>query len=185
MTQNTGCTIEKEVSTQVTAPSSYSIAIKNSVDYLDCEKSSETLSIDSFEAIASLGTTTIPSNIGVTYQWFKNNTVIIGATSTTYTISSYLDNGIYRIEAKFTDGQTVVSNNLNVRLQIDESLNVTSDGSILCNTNASVTLTSSVTNPIYTYQWFKENEATVLGTNTTYERNRNRKLFFNYFSFWV
>lgn len=169
VTQNTGCIIEKEVLTQVTAPASYSIAIKNSADYLDCEKSSEIVSIDSFEAVASLGTIIIPSNIGVTYQWFKNNVIIIGATSTTHTVSSYLDNGIYRIEAKFSDGQTVVSNNLNIRLQINESLNVTSDGSILCNTNASVTLTSSVTNPIYTYQWFKENETTVLGTNTTYE----------------
>jgi len=167
--QNTGCIIEKEVSTQVTAPTSYAISIINSTTYLACEKLSETLSINTFDAIASLGTISIPSNIGVTYKWYKNNIEISGANSETYTVSGYVNSGTYRVEANFTDDQIVVSNNIDVKLKINEPINIITDGNILCNTNTSVTLSSSVTNSLFTYKWFKENESTVLGTNTTYE----------------
>jgi gliding motility-associated-like protein len=167
--QNTGCVIEKEVSTQVTAPTSYAISIINSTTYLACEKLSETLSINTFDAIASLGTISIPSNIGVTYKWYKNNIEISGANSETYTVSGYVNSGTYRVEANFTDDQIVVSNNIDVKLKINEPINIITDGNILCNTNTSVTLSSSVTNSLFTYKWFKENESTVLGTNTTYE----------------
>ena len=166
--QNSGCVIEKEVSTEVTAPSSYALLIKNSASYVACEKLTETLSIDSFNATSSLGTFSIPSNIGVTYKWFRNNIEIIGAINNTYTISGYINSGTYRLEAKFTDGQTVVSNNIDVKLKLDETLAIFSDGGLLCNTNTAVVLNSSITNSLLTYQWFKENETTVLATTPSY-----------------
>ena len=166
--QNTGCVIEKEASTLVTAPTSYNLSIIYSSDYIDCEKITETLTINSFEAISSLGTNPVPTNIGVTYRWFKNGSVISGATSTSYTISNYLNSDTYHAEAKFTDGQIILSNNLDVKLKIDETINLSTDG-ILCNTNTTVAISSSVTNPILTYQWFKDGESTVLGTNTNYD----------------
>ncbi len=166
--QNTGCVIEKEVSTQVTAPTSYNLSIIHSADYEDCDKTSETLTIASFESISSLGTNSVPTNIGVSYAWFKNNTLIPGAISSSYTVSNYVNSDTYHAEAKFTDGQTVSSNNLAVRLKIDETISLSTDG-ILCNTNTEVTITSSLTNSIFTYQWFKNGNSTVLGTNTTYD----------------
>lgn len=166
--QNSGCVQEKEASTLVTSPSSYNLSIIHSSGYLDCENLSETLTIDSFEASSSLGTVTVPSNIGVTYKWFKNNIEIIGATALTYTISDYSKNDVYHAEATFVSNQTVTSNSLDVRLKINEALTVTNDG-ILCNTNTDVLLTSSITDAIFTYEWFKEGETAVLGTNTTYQ----------------
>ena len=168
VTQNSGCVFEKEISTLVSAPTSYNLSIIHSNSYVACENNSETLTIDSFNAISSLGTTAVPSNIGVTYKWFKNNVEIIGANTNSLTVSNYLENDTYRAEAKFTDGQTISSNNLDVKLKIDETINLTTVG-ILCNTNTVVTITSSVTSSIFTYQWFKDGEATVLGTNTTYD----------------
>jgi gliding motility-associated-like protein len=165
--QNTGCILEKEVSTLVSPYTSYNLTIIHDADYLSCENATETLSIQDFEASSTLITVAVPSNIGVTYKWYKNNVVIIGASSSSYTINNYSDNGNYRVEAKFTDGQIVSSTNLDVKLKINENINLTTDG-VLCNTNTSVTITSSVTDPIYTYQWFKDGGSTVLGANTSY-----------------
>jgi gliding motility-associated-like protein len=166
--QNSSCVIEKEASTLVSAPTSYDLSIKHSASYVVCENLSETLTIDAFEAEASLGTITIPANIGVTYKWYKNGVEINGATSTSYTISNYVNNDVYSIEATFMGGQTVSSNTLDVKLKIDENLTLTADG-ILCSSNTAVTITSSITNPIFNYQWFKDGEGNVLGNNTTFE----------------
>ena len=166
--QNTGCILEKEVSTLVTSPDSYTLTISHSSAYLDCEQLTETLTIATFEAFSSLGIITIPANIGVSYKWFKNNVEIVGANALSYTISNYTESDVYHAEAKFTDGSEVASNVLEVRLKIDETITLTTDG-ILCNTNADVTISSSVTSPIFTYQWFKDGETTVLGTNTSYD----------------
>lgn len=168
--QNSTCVIEKEASTLVSAPTSYDLSIKHSASYVVCENLSETLTIDTFEAEASLGTITIPANIGVTYKWYKNGVEINGATSTSYTVSNYVNNDVYSIQATFFGGQTVSSNLLDVKLKIDENLLLTTDG-ILCNTNPTVIITSSITNPIFNYQWFKDGQVNVLGTNTTFEAN--------------
>jgi gliding motility-associated-like protein len=166
--QNSSCVIEKEASTLVSAPTSYDLTIKHSSSYTECENVTETLTVDVFEAESSLGTVTIPNNIGVTYKWYKNGVEISGATSTNYTVSGYIDNDVYSIEAIFVDGQTISSNTLDVRLKIDEDIALTANG-ILCNTNPSISINSSITDLIFDYEWFKDGEANVLGNNTTYD----------------
>lgn len=167
--QNTGCALEKEASTLVSAPTSYSLIIKHDASYVECQNESETVNIDSFEYISSLGTFDVPSAIPLTYKWFKNNIEIAGATNSTYTISNTTENGDYSLEISFIDGQNIFSNSLNVKIKINETIEVSSDGAFLCDTNASVTLTSSITDTVYNYEWFEESSATVLGTNSSYE----------------
>ena len=167
VTQNTDCILEKEVSTLVSPYTSYNLTIIHDADYSSCENLSEILTVQDFEASSNLITVAVPSNIGVTYKWYKNNVVIIGANSSSYTIANYTENGSYRVVANFTDGQIVSSNDLDVKLKIDEIINLTTDG-VLCSTNNDVTITSSVTDPIFTYQWFMDGDASVLGTNTSY-----------------
>ena len=166
--QNSSCVIEKEASTLVSAPTSYDLTIKHSSSYTECENVTETLTVDVFEAESSLGTTTIPTNIGVIYKWYKNDVEINGATSTSYTVSNYLNNDVYSIKATFVNGQTVSSNTLDVKLKIDENLVLTANG-ILCNTNPSITIISSISNPIFDYEWYKDGETNVLGNNATYD----------------
>lgn len=171
--QNTGCTILKEVTTSVTAPSTYNLLIKNSTSYAACQNTTETLTIDTFEATSNLGTVPVASNIAVTYKWFKNNVEIIGANTNSHIINTFLDNGTYYVEATLINGEKIISNTINVKLLIDETLNISSDGSQLCNTNTQVTLASSVTNLIYSYKWYKVEEDTVLGTNSSYNATEN------------
>lgn len=166
--QNSSCVLEKDASTLVSAPTSYNLSIKHSASYNSCQNLSEILTIDSFKAESSLGTITIPNNIGVTYKWYKNGVEINGATSTSYTVSNYINNDVYKAVASFTNGQTVTSNILDVKLKIDENLVLTAGG-ILCNTNPSITIISSISNPIFNYEWFKDGEGSVLGNNTTYD----------------
>ncbi len=166
--QNSSCILEKEALTLVSAPTSYNLSVKHSASYNSCENLTETITIDTFQAITNLGIETITPTIGVTYKWLKNGVEINGATSTSYTITNYVGSDIYSVQATFSNGQNVLSNVLDVKLKIDENLVLTANG-ILCNTNPSITISSSVSNPIFSYKWFKEGEATLLGTNATYE----------------
>lgn len=174
--QNSSCVIEKEASTLVSAPTSYDLSIKYSASYVVCANLSETLTIDAFEAETSLGTIPIPANIGVTYKWYKNGVEINGSNSTSYTISNYVDNDTYSVEATFIGGQTVSSNTLDVKLKIDENLTLTTNG-VLCNTNPVVTIASSITNPIFNYQWFKDGGVNVLGNNPSFEATETGSYF--------
>lgn len=167
--QNTGCLLEKEVTTIVSSPASYDLTIKHSTGYADCENNTETLSIDAFRYNSTLGSFDVPSSIPLIYKWYKNNVQIVGANMATYTVPNNSENGNYKLEVSFANNESVSSNNLDVKLKIDETLTISSDGGYLCSSNTGVTLTSSVINPIYDYQWFEEGDDTiVLGTNTTY-----------------
>lgn len=167
VTQTSGCPLEKEVSTIVSAPTSYDLTIKNSSGYAECENNSETLSIDLFKYNSSLGNFDVPTSIPLTYKWYKGSQIV--GTNSSYTVTSNVDNGDYTLEIIFSDGQIITSNEINVKLKINETLTISSDGGYLCLTNTKVVLSSSVTNPIYTYEWFESSSSTVLGTNTTYD----------------
>lgn len=171
--QNSGCLLEKESSTLVSAPTSYDLTIKHSTDYADCENNTETLSIDTFKYNSLLGNFDFPNSVPVSYKWYKNNVEIIGANSSTYTVPNNSENGNYSLKISLNDNQIITSNQVNVKLKINETLNVISDGGYLCSANTIVTLTSSVTDPIYNYNWYEANSTTVLGTDSTYQATQS------------
>ena len=166
--QNTSCVIEKDASTLVSPPTSYTLTIKHSASYNSCQNLSEELSLDNFQATASLGTINIPSTIGVTYKWLKNGIEISGASTINHSISNFINNDVYSLVATFSNGLTVSSNLVNVNLKIDEDIVLTSNG-ILCNTNPAVSINSSITSSLFSYKWFKDGETTILGTNPNYD----------------
>lgn len=167
--QNSGCFLEMEASSIVSAPTSYGLTIKHSSTYNECENDTETLSIDSFNYNSTLGNFDFPNTVPVTYNWYKEGVEISGATSSTYTISSNLENGTYTLKIFLADGHIVTSNPINVKLKINELLEISSDGSLLCNTNTTVLLSSSITSPMYNYAWYEASSTTALGTDVTYE----------------
>ena len=111
-----------------------------------------------------------------TYQWFKNNVAISGATSATYTVSSAVlaDAGTYKVSARNTVSGTVVSTDSNaVAVTVIEVLVpptfTTQPVAATVNLTQSFTLSALATGtPTPTYQWYKDNVAITGATSTSY-----------------
>ncbi len=114
-----------------------------------------------------------------TYQWFKNNVAITGATSATYTVSSAVlaDAGTYKVSASNTVSGTVVSTDSNaVAVTVIEVLVpptfTTQPVAATVNLTQSFTLSALATGtPTPTYQWYKDNVAINGATSTSYTVN--------------
>ncbi len=111
-----------------------------------------------------------------TYQWFKNNVAISGATSATYTVSSAVlaDAGTYKVSARNTVSGTLVSTDSDaVAVTVIEVLVpptfTTQPVAATVNLTQSFTLSALATGtPTPTYQWYKDNVAITGATSTSY-----------------
>lgn len=122
--------------------------------------------------LTSLATADSP----LTYQWYKNNVAISGATSSTYTKASSVlsDSGTYKVAASYTVSGTVVSTDSNaVAVSVIEVLVAptftTQPVAANVNLTQPFTLTALATGtPSPTYQWYKDNVAITGATSTSY-----------------
>lgn len=111
-----------------------------------------------------------------TYQWYKDNTIIIGATSTSYTISSAVsaNAGTYILRATSTLGGTSSSTDSNpATVNVVRTLAAPTFSSQPSSTSVNLTqsfvLTGTATGiPPPTYQWYKDNAIITGATSTSY-----------------
>jgi uncharacterized protein YpmS len=164
VTQNQGCVIQKEKAFVLEYPSGFEVTITPTTSYTACDNGPVTLSVTRFIANTSQGTIDLTNrnNSAYTYQWFKNTSIVAGATATSHTINSATENGSYTVSVTLPDFAPVVSNATDIKLS-PENTTISSSGA-LCE-GSSVTLSSSVANSAYTYQWFK-NDLPIPGATT-------------------
>ena len=164
VTQNQGCVIQKEKVFVLEYPSGFEVTITPTTSYTACDNGPVTLSVTRFIANTSQGTIDLTNrnNSAYTYQWFKNTSIVAGATATSHTINSATENGSYTVSVTLPDFAPVVSNATDIKLS-PENTTISSSGA-LCE-GSSVTLSSSVANSAYTYQWFK-NDLPIPGATT-------------------
>ncbi len=111
-----------------------------------------------------------------TYQWYKNNVAISGATSATYTISSAVltDAGTYKVSASNTVSGTLIStDSSSVAVSVIEVLVpptfTIQPVATTVNLTQPFTLSALATGtPTPTYQWYKDNVAITGATSTSY-----------------
>ncbi len=111
-----------------------------------------------------------------TYQWYKNNVSISGATSATYTVSSAVlaDAGTYKVTASNTVSGTLVSTDSNaVAVTVSEVLVpptfTTQPVATTVNLTQPFTLSALATGvPSPSYQWYKNNVVITGATSTSY-----------------
>ncbi|PZO34700.1 MAG: hypothetical protein DCE86_01310 [Flavobacteriaceae bacterium] len=164
VTQNQGCVIQKEKVFVLEYPSGFEVTITPTTSYTACDNGPVTLSVTRFIANTSQGTIDLTNrnNSAYTYQWFKNTSIVAGATATSHTINNATENGSYTVSITLPDFAPVVSNAIDIKLS-PENTTISSSGA-LCE-GSSVTLSSSVANSAYTYQWFK-NDLPIPGATT-------------------
>ncbi len=155
VTQTLGCNATAESTFVLNYPTGFTIALAANAGYTACTSTTATLSVSSFEAQTPSGNVNV-AGLGYTYQWYRNNVLVAGATSASLVLNSSSKNGDYRLEATVPYFPVVVSNTITVNLAM-EPITV-SAGSILC-AGGTTTLSANPNNSAYTYQWYKNSTA--------------------------
>ncbi len=162
ITQTAGCNAVAESTFVLNYPSAFNLAVAADALYTACSSTIATVSIASFTATTPSGNVSVTAN-GYTYQWYRNNVAVPGATSASLIISSASQNGSYRLDATVPSFGVIQSNTVVVNLAV-EAVVITNDTG-LCE-GSIVVITSNLTNPSYTYQWYKDGTA-MTGQNTS------------------
>jgi large repetitive protein len=161
--EGTGCLAEKEVTTLISYPTSYNLTIGHLTAYSDCQNTSASMKVTSFTANSSLNV--LASGVPISYVWFKNGAPLSTELTNTINLNNFIQNGIYELKANLSNGEIITSNPLTVLLKFTETITVTAERNTLCNAFPTTNITPSISNPLYTYTWFKVGNTTGLSNN--------------------
>ncbi|MGJ5640679.1 gliding motility-associated C-terminal domain-containing protein [Formosa sp. S-31] len=169
VSQTSPCAIEKEAAITVVSPLYYELEIAADSNYDACNSTNTVLNIITFDAVTSEETINlIGSTQSYSFQWYKDNVAISGASDTSISIIDASENGAYTLDVSLTNDDTVISNTLNITLSTDV-IEISNDKG-LCN-NQQVTLSANVSNTNYSYQWYKNDSSISGATASTYLTN--------------
>ncbi len=141
--------------TTVVSPASFEMTINYTDAYTSCETTSTTLSVELINAVAADGTKTDVTSAlldGFTYEWSKDSAAISGATSNSISLASNSENGDYDLNATIGSFD-VDSNVLPVQLLTNETVSITSSGTVFCSGGETITLSTTTDLSSATYQW--------------------------------
>ncbi len=154
-------------------PGNYTVTVTN---INGCISTSNSITISFLQAILSAtGPTTIcpgssvvlqaSTGTGYTYQWVKNgNTAMNFTNNSSYTVIS---SGIYSVNILTPGGCLLSSNNIQVQVLSNPSVNIIATGSTTICSGSSLTLIANSTSSGLTYQW-KKNGINMTGANNTF-----------------
>lgn len=162
VTQTVGCNISEEHTFVLEYPTGFTVTIAPNGVYTACTSSSATIHISSFTAQTPSGDV-VMTDLGYSYQWYLDGDPIAGATSQTISIIDPAQNGEYSLGITMPDFATILSNDLVISLGLP-SVTI-SGGTTLCESGTTL-LSSSITNPAYTYQWYRNNTV-ITGANAS------------------
>ncbi|MGY0392654.1 T9SS type B sorting domain-containing protein [Bizionia sp. KMM 8389] len=167
--QSDSCNLEEDITFTLEYPNSFNVELSPETNYTACSSTSTTLRIDQFSAETDSGAINILNNsFNYTYQWFKNNIAIPGASNTELNISSAADNGDYHLEITIPDFGIQTTNILTINLAT-EALIIENTGA-LC-PGEFTTLSANISDTNYTYQWLHDGVVIPGATAETYTTN--------------
>lgn len=165
-TETAPCNITNTAAIEVVFPSIFNASISTTSDYVACDSSSTTLNLSSFETFINNNSIDLLASSSIySYQWYKNNQLIPNANQSSLTLSSAIDNGIYKLAISYPNLTTIYSNEITVALSID-NVQIVKDRE-LCS-GSSVILSASISDNAYSYQWYLNGTAIINATNPTF-----------------
>jgi gliding motility-associated-like protein len=165
--QNQGCVLSKDLNIKIEYPSSFTVAIMPSSGFQECVNANTVLSLSQFIANSSLGNVDLISNpYNYTFQWYKNNSPIPGATKVSLPVNDLIENADYKLEVIIPNFSSVFSNVFTLKLGFSTPL-VIATSDVFCDSNSLVNITSNYSDSRYTYEWFESSDTTVLGTQSS------------------
>lgn len=144
--------------TTIVSPDSFEFVVDYVTAYSSCESTDATLSLTTINAVSGNGTKTdVTGDLqnSFAYQWKLDGTNVTGENSKTITVSSQDDNGNYTL-AGTIDAFEASSNSLQLKLASNESLQITTNGTVLCEGGEAIVLESSTDLSNESFQWKKD-----------------------------
>ena len=144
--------------------------IKKTVIIYETSPASANIGTDKSVCLNATLTLTAPTGPDQTYQWYKDNVLMVGATLQSLNINTSLAGlAVYKVEIKRGGICTVMSNNVNVTVNAPATATLSPATGGFCG-GGSVVLTATL-NPLWTYEFQKNTIPIVgaggLGVNTT------------------
>lgn len=144
--------------TTVVAPDSFEFVVDYVGTYTSCESIDATLNLTTINAVSDNGATTdVTADLqnSFDYQWKLDGTDISGETSKTITISDQEQNGTYTLYGTI-DAFEASSNNLQVKIASNETLQITTNGTVLCEGGEAIVLESTTDLSNESFEWKKD-----------------------------
>ncbi len=144
--------------TTVVSPDAFEFVVDYIGTYSSCENTDATLSLTAINAVSDNGATTdVTADLqnSFDYQWKLNGVDVSGETSKTITISNQDNNGEYALFGTI-DAFEASSNNLQVKLASNETLQITANGTVLCEGGEAIVLESAIDLSNESFEWKKD-----------------------------
>lgn len=167
VTQTQGCNSTQEAVVDLIYPDSFTVVIAPSSNYVDCNSSATQLQITAFNATSSIGTVSILNNdYGYTYQWYRNNNLVISSLENTLDIASLTANGSYELRVVVPNFNLILSNVVVIKLGLELDVTITAEATLICENGGSTLLTSNANQTDYNYQWFQSGSVQSIGSQS-------------------
>ena len=148
-------------------PDSFEVIIDyNPTDYQDCVSTNTVLEVTTINAVTGANTSDVTTQLvdSFNYQWKNDNTDVAGATSKSISLTDLSENGSYTVDASL-ESYSDESNTLSVQLLTNETVTITSTGTVFCSGGDSLTINTATDLTSETFNW--ERDATDTGITTT------------------
>ncbi|WP_420603535.1 gliding motility-associated C-terminal domain-containing protein [Flagellimonas sp.] len=144
--------------TTIVSPDSFEFLVDYVGSYDSCQNTDATLSLSTINAVSDSGVKTdVTADLqsSFSYQWTQDGSTISGENSKTITISSFEKNGTYKLDGVL-DSFNASSNNLTVTLATNNLLEITANGTVLCEGADPIVFNSSEGLSDETFEWLKD-----------------------------
>jgi len=153
--------------TTLVNPDSFEIITNYTTEYTDCVNTSVAIEVSKINAVLSDGSKTdvtadLKSNFS--YQWTKDGTNVPSANGSSISLTNTSENGDYKVQATLNSFNPS-SNTLPVVLLTNQSLTISATGSVICNSNETIDISTTTVLTGESFNWFKDG----LNLNTTAE----------------
>ena len=169
-------TVKNSENTNAVVPTSFDIIIDYSGTYTSCVSTDVVLEVATINAIAADGTetdVTAQLETSFNYQWRRDGVDVTGANSQNISLTDISENGEYSLDASLNTYDET-SNTLLVQLLTNETVTITSTGTVFCNSTDTITLSTTTELTSETFRWEMDGTSvnttdssyTVTGTGT-------------------
>ena len=156
--------------TTAVVPSSFIVLISyNPTNYVSCVSTSTVLEVGEITAITDSNSIDVTASLidSFNYQWKKDASDVAGATGSSISLTDTSENGSYTVEATL-DTYTIDSNVLTVQLLTNDSVTISSTGTIFCNGGDTLILSTTTDLSSESFEW-ERNEIALGVTTSTLE----------------
>jgi hypothetical protein len=145
-------------STNVVVPDSLEIVVGYATAYEACVSTSIVLEVTQINALDSGGgSTDVTSDLlgSMTYQWNKDGVAVSGETGSSISLTDISENGNYDVDGAISTFNAA-SNSLSVELLVNETLTISSTGTVSCGAAVDILLDTSTSLTGESFEWYRD-----------------------------